>query len=241
MLRRDSEPGAIPGIMLRMANHAFASFWCRNFSEETMVDRFGEFVSTAPFSTAHRGFTKFVIRAVDPSESPVAEHDLRAQPLEAAELVELAREYLHGDIAFETRAYWDLWTYEMSTGRWQLQPQPLELFCYGEEYDEGAWRETGHLHADIGFEHLFTGHAGLLGARRQAAAPPQHPAEQEFLTAMARPESLRAYHEKTQENIRKLLHWASQVEAAAPIEQFRLWSEGEENFEARMEEILAVR
>ena len=205
-----------------------------------MLEHFGLFLSTVPFSAGHHGFTELVIRAVDPSESPLAEHDLRVQPLDAAEIVELAREYVSSDAAFETRAHWDLWTFEMSSGRWRLQPQTLDLFCYGEEYDKGAWRETGHLQAHVGLEHLFTGHAGLLGARQQPSVPAQHPIEQEFLNAMTQPERLRAYHEKTRENIRKLLHWASQVEADVPIEQFRLWSEGEENFEARMEEILAV-
>jgi hypothetical protein len=31
------------------------------------------------------------------------------------------------------------------------------------------------------------------------------------------------------------------VEQALPVERYRLWSEGEENFEARLDEILAVR
>jgi hypothetical protein len=31
------------------------------------------------------------------------------------------------------------------------------------------------------------------------------------------------------------------VEDALPVERFRLWSEGEENFEARLDHILAVR
>jgi len=31
------------------------------------------------------------------------------------------------------------------------------------------------------------------------------------------------------------------VEEALPVERFRLWSEGEENLEARLDEILVVR
>jgi hypothetical protein len=58
---------------------------------------------------------------------------------------------------------------------------------------------------------------------------------------MSRPENLRTYHEKTRENIRKLYDWMARVESALPVERYRLWSEGEENFEARMEEILAAR
>lgn len=224
-----------------MANQAYASFWCKDFSETTMLERFGRFLGTVPFSASHAGFTQFLIRAVGPAETPVIEHDLRSVPLGAAEVIGLAQEHLHSDCVYETRAHWNLWTYELTTGRWQMRTQPLDIYCHGEDYDEGVWQEAGHIQADIGFEHLFTGHAGLLGAREPRVPVPQHPAEQEFLEAMIRPENLREYHDKTRENIRLLLHWMTQIETAVPIERSRLWSEGEENFEARMEEILAVR
>jgi hypothetical protein len=35
--------------------------------------------------------------------------------------------------------------------------------------------------------------------------------------------------------------WMRAVEEALPVERFRLWSEGEENFEARLDEILDLR
>ena len=227
--------------MLQMSNHAYAGFWCRDYSEATMLERFGRFLETVPFSAAQPGFTQLLIRAVGPAEAPVLEHDLRSVPLSAAEVISLAQEYLHSDCVYETRAHWDLWTYDSTTGRWQMRPQPLDIYCYGKDYDEGVWQENGHLQADVGFEHLFTGHAGLLGARMPRAAVAQHPAEQEFLEAMTRPERLSEYHEKTRENIRALLQWMAKVDATVPIERSQLWSEGEENFEARMEEILAVR
>jgi hypothetical protein len=52
---------------------------------------------------------------------------------------------------------------------------------------------------------------------------------------------LQRYHEKTRENVRKLLDWVRRIEKAVAVEHLRLWSEGEENFEARLEEILAAR
>jgi hypothetical protein len=58
---------------------------------------------------------------------------------------------------------------------------------------------------------------------------------------MSQPENAREYHDKTRENIRKLMDWMREAEQALPIERTRLWSEGEENFEARLDEILAVR
>jgi hypothetical protein len=172
---------------------------------------------------------------------PLVEHDLRSLLAGPAEIKELVSGHWHADSACETRAHWDLWSFEPSTGRWQLQPQPLDIFCYGEEYDEGAWRETGHLQVDLGFEHFFTGHAGILASREPRMISTDDPAEQEFLERMTRSENLRTYHEKTRENIRKLFHWVAQVEAAVALERFGLWSEGEENLEARLEDILALR
>ena len=74
-----------------------------------------------------------------------------------------------------------------------------------------------------------------------AVAQPQHPDEARFLMWMSQPQNLREYHEKTRENIQKLMGWMRAVEEALPVERVRLWSEGEENFEARLDEILAVR
>jgi len=206
-----------------------------------MLEQFAQFLKTVPASTGTPKFSELVIRAVNPSETLVIERDLRARPLEAEEVVELAREHLHSDSAYEVGSHWDLWTYDAETRHWKFGPQRLELHCRGEEYDDGAYVEGGHFQAEIAFEHLFTGHGRLLGARAGIVAPPEHPAEVEFLAAMSRAENLREYHQKTRENIQKLLGWIGALEEALPIERYRLWSEGEENFEARLDEILAVR
>jgi hypothetical protein len=224
-----------------MANRAYVSIWCRDFPESLLLERWGTFLSTVPFSAPKPGFTEFVIRALSAAESPIREQDLRATPLSAAELIELGRDHVHADCAYETSAYWDLWSLAPHVARWQLVPQPLQLSCYGEDYDGDTWKDMGHFHADIGFEHFFTGHARLLGLHNQPVAAPQHPEEEAFLSMMAKPENLRTYQERTRENIRKLFHWMQQVETVLPLQRSRFWSEGEENFEARMEEILAMR
>ncbi len=224
-----------------MANHAYVSIWLKDSSQSALLEQWGNFLSSVPFSASKSGFREFTIRAVSPAEVPIFEQDLRARPLAPIELLELAANHVHPDCSYEAVAYWDLWALGPNYVRWQLQPERLELFGNGNEFDDGVWRELGHLHADIGFEHLFTGHARLLGSRDQPVAPAQHPDEQAFITMMAKPENLRVYHEKTRENIRKLFQWMQQVESILPVERSRFWSEGEENFEARMEEILAVR
>jgi len=58
---------------------------------------------------------------------------------------------------------------------------------------------------------------------------------------MAGADNLKQYHQKTRENIQKLFGWVEAVEAALPVDRSELSSEGEENFEARLDAILAQR
>jgi len=206
-----------------------------------MLGFFEKLLETVPSSKSWPGFSWLVIRAVDTMEAPLEERDLRAFPPTASELIEMAGDHLHADCCYEVQANWDLWTFELSAGRWKQGAERLELICNGTEYDGGICSATGHFLIELGMEHLFTGHGNLLGARSGAAAAPQHPAEEEFLRWMAEPERLREYHEKTRENIVTLFDWMGKIETALPVERFRLWSEGEENFEARLDEILALR
>lgn len=227
--------------MAVMANHSYLSLWLRDFSEEHFLERFGAFLGTVPFSATKPGFTYLTVRAVDATEVPVLEQDLRASPLDAAGIIEIVQQHLHSDAAFEVGCFWDLWLFETATGKSKLEPQALEILCRGEDYDGGFWREGGHLEARLGFEHLFTGHAGLLGLRPGPKASPQSPEEARFLEAMAWPENMEKYQKSTRENIRKLFDWVRRIEDALPVEKVRLWSEGEENFEARLDEIVAAR
>jgi hypothetical protein len=224
-----------------MSNQAYLGVWCKDFPEAEILDRFGRFLATVPFSPSRPGFTHLEIRAVDPSETPVLEQDLRGLPLDAASIVEIARDHLHNDCSFEVRSVWDLWMFDSATGRSKLEPQALEISCRGEDYDSGIFRESGHFEVNLGFEHFFTGHARLLGFRERPPEPAESAEEMEFLAAMAWPENLSAYQDKTRENIKHLLEWIRRIEKAVPAGRVQLWSEGEENFEARLEEILAAR
>ena len=224
-----------------MANQAYLGVWCKDFSEQRMLEQFGAFLGTVPFSTSRPGFTHVTIRAVDATETPVVEDDLRAAPLDSNGIIGIIGEHIHSDGSYEVRAHWDLWEFDATSAKWANGPEGLEIFCHGEDYDDCFWRENGHIQVNLGFEHLFTGHAGLLGIRQVGKAVAESAEEARFLEVMAWPENLQAYHEKTRENIRKLLDWVRRIEKAVQVQQVRLWSEGEENFEARMEEILAVR
>ena len=58
---------------------------------------------------------------------------------------------------------------------------------------------------------------------------------------MAASANLKQYHAKTRENIQQLVQWVEAIERALPVERSELWSEGEQNFEARVDAILAQR
>jgi len=238
-----------------MANRAYLGAWLRDFSEDTLLVYLERFLAAAPL-TSGSAFTSLVIQAVDPSEPALAEWDLRGQGLVASDVAALAREYVHSDTAYIAGARWDLWVLEPSAGLWARSATPLTILCQGLDYDSGACTESGHFQVDLGFEHFFTGHAGVLGARpvegaprdgvgTDGTAPTAHPcygpAEEAFRAWLVQGQNTCEYHEKTRENIQQLFSWVRGLERALPVERVHLWSEGEENFEARLDEILARR
>ena len=223
-----------------MANRAYLGVWLRDFSDASMLRQFEHFLASAPLSTPSP-YKRLVVQAVDTSEPALAEWELRGQGLTAAEVAQLAGDHASPDTAYVVEAQWDLWVLEGAPLRWVRAPLPVTMLCQGPEYDGGICGETGHLHADLGLEHLFTGHAHVLGARAATVSGSDEANERAFDEWILLGDNLREYHEKTRENIQQLFSWVRGIEQALPVEAVRLWSEGEENFEARLDEILAVR
>ena len=223
-----------------MGNRAYLNVWCRELSEATLPFTFQSFLGTVPASASRPGFTQLILRAVSHAEPPLIEHDLRQRPLDATEIVAAASEILHSDVRYEVEAHWDLWSYDAQQEGWLLGPQRLEIICQGEEYDDGAWSESGHFCVDLGFEHLFTGYSGLLGRGADGADGAGDPADSTFLDFLAQPGRREEYQQKTRENILQLQNWVGQIFTALPVAGVRLWSEGEENFEERVDAILAA-
>jgi hypothetical protein len=226
-----------------MANRAYLRLWTRDFSEQTMIEEFARFLTTAPLIEGKGNFQQLTVQAVDSTEVPVDEWDLKEGTFGPAEIAALAAQHINDDTAYFVLARWDLWNFDLEALTWKMGPQPLSIVCQGKSYDGGLAATEGHFYADLGFEHLFTGHAGLLapGAAKSPFDSSDHPVEKTFRSWMANPENLKQYHQKTRENIQELFSWVEAVEAALPVERSELWSEGENNFEARLDAILAQR
>jgi hypothetical protein len=226
-----------------MANRAYLRVWTRDFSEETMIAEFARFLTSAPLSASMNTFAELTVQPVDATETPVASWDLRAGGFGPAEVAALALQHLNADSAYIVQGQWDLWELNVESLKWQHAPQPLVLTCNGAEHDHGVAATEGQFVADLGFEHFFTGHAGLL-APSKATNPfdsSDHPVEHTFRRWMSAGGNLKEYAAKTRENIQQLLRWVEAVQSALPVERSELWSEGEENFEARLDAILAQR
>ena len=226
-----------------MANRAYLRVWTRDFSEQTMMAEFARFLTTAPLAEAVNAFEDLTIQPVDTTETPVAAWDLRAEKFGPAEVTALAMQHLNSDSAYIVRAKWELWDFNVENLTWARVTQPLVLTCYGVDFDSERAQEEGHFAADLGFEYFFTGHAGLL-APGKASNPfdsSDHPAEHTFRRWMSTPTNLKEYHAKTRENIQQLFSWVEGVQNALPVQRSELASEGEENFEARLDAIVAQR
>jgi hypothetical protein len=226
-----------------MANRAYLRVWTRDFSESTMIPQFARFLATAPLSAAPHTFSELIVQPVDSTEPSITEWDLREQTYGAPEVAALAAQYLNADTAYFVSAQWDLWGLDVESLKWRHAPQPILLACHGPLYDDGIATSTGHFMADLGFEHSFTGHGGLLapGAASNPFDSSDHPVEHTFRRWMSAGGNLKEYHAKTRENIQQLFHWVEAIENALPVERSELSSEGEENFEARLDAILAQR
>ncbi|MGA2094902.1 MAG: hypothetical protein ABSH39_01260 [Candidatus Acidiferrum sp.] len=223
-----------------MANRAYLRVWTRDFSEATLIAQFARFLTTAPLSASEKAFKELVVQPVDATEIPLAEWDLKDLGYGAAEVAALAAQHIHLDSAYIATAKWDLWTFDIENLKWLHKPEPLVLTCHGPEYDSGLAASEGHFTSDLGFEHFFTGHGGLLapGAASNPFDSSDHPMEKTFRQWMATPANLKEYHAKTRANIQQLFNWMDAIHQALPVDRSQLWSEGEENFEARLDAIL---
>jgi hypothetical protein len=226
-----------------MANRAYLRVWTRDYSETTLIAQFARFLATAPLSATESAFKELTVQPVDATEIPLAEWDLKELGYGAAEVAALAAQQIHADSAYFVSAKWDLWSFDAESLKWMHKPEPLLLTCHGPEYDGGIAASEGHFTADLGFEHFFTGHAGLLapGAASNPFESSDHPIEHTFRQWMSAPGNLKEYHAKTRENIQLLFSWVESIERALPVERSQLWSEGEQNFEARLDAIVAHR
>src|SRR5256884_2024921 len=128
-------PGIIPKVSITMANHAYLRLWTRDFSLKTMLAEFARFLTTTPLSATQNSFTELTVQAVDATEIPVAEWDLRPLKVGPAEVAALAVQHLNADTAYIANAKWYLWGFDIERLKRQNKAEPLRLAFQGQGAD----------------------------------------------------------------------------------------------------------
>lgn len=102
-----------------------------------------------PFSAERPGITYLAVQPVSWNEASILER--RFVPgIEPAEAIVVAADLIHDDYAYVFDAYWDLWMANDSGGEWRLLPSLVKFIVQGEEFDDAAQEQTGHIQIDFG-------------------------------------------------------------------------------------------
>ncbi len=188
-----------------MSDSLYLSLWFPSFDAEEMLPRLVTVLRQFPFSAAAPGIHYVAVHPVDWSEPTVMEQ--RFSPsLSPEELTAAVGEFAETDYAISLEAYWDLWTPD-DRGEWTLRPSKVDFVVNGVEFEDGAFRERGHLETDFGLDFPF------LHEERDLS---------------------QADEERVKANVAKLVEFTQKLEKQAQLRGRVLWSESDENLAQKL-------
>lgn len=196
-----------------MADRLYLSVWFPSFSTPEMVPRMLSVIRQLPFSRQRGGIGYLAIHSISWEEPIVFQQtfDYRADP---ERVLALASEFLNEDNAYELEAMWDLWIPvqegDLDT-TWQLQPQKVTFFGFGQQFEESTYQQNGHIQVDFGLDTPFLFE------------------EEEFTDAV---------EQRIKANVQKLVSFTTAVEKNCGISGRVLWSESEDNLAQKLIERL---
>ncbi len=100
-----------------------------------------------------------------------------------------------------------MWTPDEASGNWLLAPGPVKFIVQGEEFDEGAFEQTGHIQVDFGSDSYFLQPETALSEQTQA---------------------------KIRDNVAKLVDFSMKVEKNSGARSRLLWSESQESLAQKL-------
>jgi hypothetical protein len=119
----------------------------------------------------------------------------------------MAAEQVHDDYAYVFEAHWDLWTPDESNANWVLEPAIVKFVVQGEQFDEGAYQQTGHIQIDFGQDSYFLQPETSLTEQTRA---------------------------KIRDNVAKLVQFSTNVEKNSGASARLLWSDSEESLAQKL-------
>jgi hypothetical protein len=194
------------GFRIPVPDPLFLSLWFSDFSGPEILPHILAVLQQFPFSPQRPGITYVAVQPVSWNEASVLEQ--RYSPgITPEEAVVIAADLVHDDYAYTFDAYWDLWTPDEAGQKWQLVPALVRFILQGEEFDEGAQEQTGHIQVDFGLDSLFLQENVGLTEETQA---------------------------KVRDNVAKLVEFSVKAQKNTRATARLLWSDSEENLAQKL-------
>jgi hypothetical protein len=189
-----------------MPDPLYLSLWFSDFSDQEMLPHAFSVLQQFPFSQQRPGVTYFALHPVSWNEPTVLERRFPSG-IDPGQATLIAAELIHDDYAYVFEAYWDLWKPDQSNASWVLEPASVKFIVQGEEFDEQAYQQTGHIQIDLGLDSSFLQDEASLNEQTQA---------------------------KIRDNVAKLVEFSLKLEKHSGANSRLLWSESEENLAQKL-------
>jgi hypothetical protein len=191
---------------VQLPDPVYLSLWFNDFSGPEMLPHAFSVLQQYPFSEQRPGVSYLAAHPVSWSEPTVLERRFPSG-IDPGQATLIAAEFIHDDYAYLFEAYWDMWTPDEATGNWLLAPAPVKFIVQGEEFDEGAYEQTGHIQIDFGLDSYFLQQETALSEQTQA---------------------------KIRDNVAKLVEFSVKVEKNSGASSRLLWSESQESLAQKL-------
>jgi len=189
-----------------MPDPLYLNLWFSDFSGPEMLPHILAVLQQFPFSTQRPGISYIAVQPVSWNEAGVLER-IFSPGITPEETVLVVADLVHDDYAYVLETFWDLWIPNEIGQQWQLVPTPLKFIVQGEEFDEGAYVQTGHIQIDFGLDSPFLQETVALTEDTQA---------------------------KVRDNVAKLVEFTMRVEKNTRATARHLWSESEQNLAQKL-------
>jgi hypothetical protein len=184
----------------------YLSLWYPTFELDDMLPRALSVLRAFPFSVQQPGITYVALHPVSWNEATILER--RFNPgIRPEEAVLVAADLLHEDYAYFFEAAWDLWIFDQNQNQWVWKPAPVSFAVQGEEFEEKAYEQDGHIRVDFGLDSPFL---------------------QETVQLAGEAES------RVRANVQRLVDFTTQTEKSSGASARLLWSESEENLAQKL-------
>lgn len=189
-----------------MSDPLYLSLWFPDFEVEDMLPRVLSVMRQFPFSAQQPGVGLVSLHPVSWGEASVLEQRFRPG-ISPEEAVLIASDQLHEDYAYLFAATWDLWVPPTDLLPWTLQPVAVKFIAHGTEFEDGIYREEGHIEVDFGLDSPFL-------------------QEDVALTSEA--------EDHVRANVQKLVDFTVHAERSSGASGRLLWSESDENLAQKL-------